>query len=162
MSVPLDYLFAAGATALNGLLAGVNVDRSVVQMPAWQQVGVRAWAAYSRHADLGNGRIVYPLLAIGGALLSVAAAVGFHTSMDVSHPRLLSADIAAVLAVAGLLTTIGAAPRMLRLRTLGDDEEALQRMFDGFLRWGSLRALCQIGAFGANLVALVQLASAGR
>ena len=42
-----------GAAILDGFLAGGNVDRIIVQMPAWRRVGVRAWAEYSRKADLG-------------------------------------------------------------------------------------------------------------
>ena len=46
--------FVVAATAVSGLLAGTNIDRLIVQMPAWEQVGVLAWATYSREADLGN------------------------------------------------------------------------------------------------------------
>jgi hypothetical protein len=37
------------ATVLSGLLAGGNVDRAIVAMPAWEQVGAAAWAEFSRH-----------------------------------------------------------------------------------------------------------------
>ena len=37
------------------------LDRVVVGIPAWQDLGAEAWAAYSRHADLGAGLIVYPI-----------------------------------------------------------------------------------------------------
>src|SRR3954470_20176450 len=49
------------ALLVSGFLAGTNIDRALVLMPAWQQVGVSAWAEFSRHANLGNGLIVYPL-----------------------------------------------------------------------------------------------------
>ena len=57
------------ATLVGGLLAGANVDRALVAMPAWQQVGPESWAAFSRHADLGNGFVLYPVEAVGAALL---------------------------------------------------------------------------------------------
>jgi hypothetical protein len=52
-------------------------------MPAWRYVG--AWATYSRKADLGHGLIWYPLVAIGGASLTIAAALAFHS--DKTAPR---------------------------------------------------------------------------
>jgi hypothetical protein len=46
------------ALLFSGLLAGGNIDRAFVTMPAWQQVGVTAWAEFSRCADLGNGLVL--------------------------------------------------------------------------------------------------------
>jgi hypothetical protein len=63
----------AVATILGGTLAGATADRLFVGQGAWRAVGVRAWAAYSRHADLGNGRFFYPPLAIVGTLAAIAA-----------------------------------------------------------------------------------------
>jgi hypothetical protein len=40
------------ATLVDCILAGANVNRAVVEMPAWQRTGPVAWAAFSRHADL--------------------------------------------------------------------------------------------------------------
>jgi hypothetical protein len=54
---------------------GMTVDRAVVGTPAWRHLGAGAWAAYSRHADLGNGLIAYPLYGGGVTVLAVAAAV---------------------------------------------------------------------------------------
>ena len=48
---------------------------------------------------------------------------------------------------------------MLGLRRLGDDDPAaLQRAFDGFERWGNVRAVFQVLAFLANVWALAALA----
>lgn len=33
-----------------------SLNRTLVEMPAWRQLGAQAWAAFSRRADLGNGR----------------------------------------------------------------------------------------------------------
>jgi hypothetical protein len=55
------------AALVNGVLASGNINRALVDMPAWRQTGVLAWAAFSRHADLGrNAMILYPLEAFGG------------------------------------------------------------------------------------------------
>jgi hypothetical protein len=72
------------ATLISGLLAGGNVDRAFVAMPAGQQVGAIAWAEFSRHADLGNGLVVYPIEAFAGALLTLAAAITFHRDRNAS------------------------------------------------------------------------------
>jgi hypothetical protein len=113
-------------------------------MPAWRKVGATAWAAYSRHADLGNGLFLYPFEALGGALLTIAAAVAFF--FDPLAPRSASIPIylAAGLVLSGLLAMILAAPKMLSLRRIGEDPIALQRAFQGFELWGGIRAVFQI------------------
>ena len=147
--------FIAGATLANGLLAGADVDRWLVGMPAWQSVGVVGWTNYSRLADLGNGFALYPILAIGGTLLSLAAAMTFMR--QAKHERFVTIPIyaAAGLGVAGLLVTFKAAPFMLSLGHIGNEDVAsLQHAFDGFRLWGSVRTVLQTLAFGANLWSL--------
>jgi len=68
-----------------GLLAGGNVDRGVVAMPAGQQLGPTAWAVFSRDADLGNGLLFYPPEGIGGALLALVAAASFYFDRTASR-----------------------------------------------------------------------------
>jgi hypothetical protein len=152
------YGFLAVAAILNGLLAGGNIDRAFVQMPAWRKTGVRAWAAYSRHADLQNGLFLYPAEAIGGAFFTVAAAVAFY--LDVTAPSSASIPVYAsvVLVLSGLLATVKAAPIMLSLRQVGDNPLALQKAFDGFRRWGDVRGIFQVLAFLINIWALAALA----
>jgi hypothetical protein len=59
------------ATTCDAVLAGTGLDRILVQMPAWRVVGVAGWAAYGRHADLGNGLVLYATVAIAGCALSI-------------------------------------------------------------------------------------------
>ena len=154
----LTVIFVLSATLADGLLAGGDVDRWFVGMPAWQAVGVAGWANYSRVADLGNGFVLYPMLAIGGALLSLAAAVTFMRQPK--HERFVAIPIyaAAVLAAAGLLVTFKAAPFMLSLRHIGNEDVAsLQHAFDRFRLWGGLRTLLQTLAFAANLWSLAAI-----
>jgi len=148
------------ATLISGLLAGFNVDRAFVAMPAWNEVGAVAWAEFSRRADLGNGLILYPLEAIGGALLTLAAAIGVH--FDRSAPRLAAVALYAAVALAagGLALTAMAAPIMLGVRGVADPA-ALRRAFEGFWYWGDWRALCQVLAFLAQLAALAMLLRGG-
>src|SRR4051812_41277262 len=93
-------LFAA--TFVSGLLAGGDIDRALVAMPAWQQTGATAWADFSRHADLGNGLVLYPLEAVGGALLTLGAAIGISFDRGVSRSAVVLLYAAAAFAVAGL------------------------------------------------------------
>src|SRR2546430_2467348 len=110
----LIVIYVLSATLADGLLAGGDVDRWFVGMPAWQAVGVAGWANYSRLADLGNGFVLYPILAIGGTLLSLAAAMTFMR--QAKHERFVTIPIyaAAVLAAAGVFMTFMAAPFILR------------------------------------------------
>ena len=143
------------ATLLHGFLAGGNVERALVHMPAWRKLGPRAWAAFSRQADLGRGLFLYPFEAIAGAALAVAAAVAFQFDPGVARAAALPLYLGAALALAGLLATTQAAPKMLSLRRLKDDDTtALQQAFDGFEFWGNVRAVCQVLAFVVNVWAL--------
>jgi MFS superfamily sulfate permease-like transporter len=145
------------ATVLHGFIAGIGVDRVLVQMPAWRKVGSRAWAAYSRHADLGNGLFLYPFEAIAGALLTLVAALMYFLNQSLPRSAALPIYLAALFAVGGLLATARAAPKMMSLRQIGHNPSAIQEAFEGFDRWGAVRAVLQALAFGANLWSLVTL-----
>ena len=157
MTSTIFYGSLAAATVLDGFLAGGNVDRALVQMPAWRHVGAPAWAAYSRRADLGNGLYLYPFEAIGGTLLSLLAAIAFYLEAGAARAAALPVYLAAGLALLGLLMTFQAAPKMLSLRRIGDDPAALQKAFDGFEFWGGIRGVFQVLAFLANVWSLVAL-----
>src|SRR5438105_5051199 len=95
------WLFAA--TLLSGLLAGADLDRALVAMPAWQTAGPEAWAVFSRNADLGNGLVLYPLEAIGGALLILVAIVAFYLGAREERGIILFLFAALALSIVGLL-----------------------------------------------------------
>ena len=124
-------------------------------MPAWRKVGARGWAAYSRHADLENGLFLYPALAIGGAVLTIAAAVSYQFDSAAPASATLAIYLSVALVLGGLLATVKAAPIMMSLRRIDDDASALQEAFDGFRRWGNVRGIFQILAFLANVWALL-------
>jgi hypothetical protein len=154
-------VFAALAVVASGLLAGLGLDRTIVALPAWRRVGVTYWAAFSRQADLGNGLVLYSLLGIGAPLLSIAAAVGIWLDPSASM-ALAPATIAALLAIAHVISTARAAPEMARLRHLGDDDQArLHDAFVRFERWQAIRATLQALTFAVSVWALVALTSAG-
>ncbi|HYC19361.1 MAG TPA: hypothetical protein VEF35_01910 [Candidatus Bathyarchaeia archaeon] len=148
-------MLIAAAIILNGFLAGGNIDRALVQMPAWRKIGAQGWAAYSRYADLGNGLFLYPTLAIGGAVLTIAAAASFQFDITAPASAAVPIYLSVALVLGGLLATVKAAPIMMSLRRIGDEASALQKALDGFRRWGNVRGAFQILAFLANLWALL-------
>jgi hypothetical protein len=119
-----------------GAFGGAMLDRAIVATPAWRQLGPVAWAAYSRHADLGNGLIVYPIYGIGLAVLTIAAAIVYR--LDRAAPRLAGPPVylAALCAIGVIATTIKAAPIMLGVPDLNANTVALQNAFDQFTFWG--------------------------
>ena len=117
------------------LASGLN--RTLVDMSAWQRVGAPAWAQFSRWADMGAiGLILYPLEGIGGAVLSIFAAIVFHRRRQ-SMPRQATVpiDAAALLSLGGMLATTQAAPTLLGTRH-HSDPIALQQALDRFAFWG--------------------------
>jgi hypothetical protein len=145
------------STGFSGLLAGASADRYIVQVPAWRHLDVMTWAEHSRHADLGNGRFWYPVLAFAATGLSIAAAVGFRQQALPSRAVEWTTYLAALLQLLGLAITLLAAPNLIRLRKPRDapTTEHAFRLFHG---WGLLRAAFQISAFPVCLWALYLLA----
>jgi hypothetical protein len=64
---------AVAALVADGLLAGLSLDKVIVQLPARRRMGVVGYAGYARSADLGNGVAFYALVGVSAAVLTVAA-----------------------------------------------------------------------------------------
>lgn len=142
------------ATAVNGLLAGLNTDTALVKLPARRRIGAVAYATFARGNDLGNGLVVYPLLGISAALLTflaTALAYAGHSSMEV----LLPLSLASLLSLLHTLVTTRAAPVMLSFKDAPDDEAVLSTKLNRFVRWHALRATFQVLTFFILLWALV-------
>ena len=135
MRTSITFGLVVAATVVGGLF-GSLLDRALVATPAWRHLGVQAWADYSRHADLGSGKIVYPIGAILLWALIFAAAVSH--SLDRSAPRATGVPIylAALFSIGAIIATIIAAPTMLSVGSLGNDPVALQSAVDRFTLWG--------------------------
>lgn len=69
------FVLLAAAVIVDGLLAGASLDQSIEQLPARHRIGVRAYSAYSRASHAANGRFWLVPLGIGGAVLTLIAAV---------------------------------------------------------------------------------------
>jgi prolipoprotein diacylglyceryltransferase len=141
----------------NGLIAGASLDRSVVQLPARRKIGVAAYSAYSVAHELeGVGLIWYPVLGIGSALLTIAAAV----LVAATRITLLNGSpiyLAAITAVMHTVVTARAAPLNFRQRSAQGDEAELTRIIDSFERWHAARAILQLASFAGTVVALASL-----
>ena len=141
------------AAAATGLLAGASLDQAVKQLPARHRIGIEAYSAYSQAADLANGILLYGILGVGAAVLTIAAAVVTHVAALPSAVW-VPADLGAVFAVLHSLTTAGAAPINFSQRRAKGDPVALSRVFNRFARWHVARTAFQLVDFGVLLWAV--------
>ena len=148
------FLCLVLASGINGILAGVNLDRYIVQVPAFRRLPIDQWVEYVRVADLRTGLVWYPLLAV--LSLATTLSVDWFYVLDPFEPALATAlDLTTVLVVGGLIATMGAAPTLLRLRRgVPADGHAV---FVRFHRWGLIRAACQTLAFVSSVWALLEI-----
>jgi hypothetical protein len=154
MTIDLAFILILAATVLTGLLAGISLDKAIVQLPARHRMGVIGFAAFSRANDLGAGLIVYPVLGIAAALFTILAAlVVFLQGTSLTHAWPLY--ISALLALLHSIATSRAAPNMLSLRNTTDDEALLTGALDRFARWHTVRAVLQLLNFLMLLWAVV-------
>jgi len=144
------------ATAMNGLLSGLNVDTALVKLPAHLRIGAVAYATFARGNDLGNGLVVYPILGISAALLTVLTTVIAYLEHSLME-LLLLLSLASLLSLLHTFATVRAAPVMLSLKDVPDDEALLRAKLDRFARWHAVRATFQVLTFLVLLWALVVL-----
>ncbi len=144
----LGLALLLAAAVMNGLLAGVRLNKSVVELPAGRRIGSVAFASFSRAADLGNGLPFYAALGLMTPAVSVAAAVDTVVGAAPSMLLLILAIAIACLSAAHARATAGAAPNMHRIGSLGNDAEALDDTYRRFRVWHDARAILQVLAFG--------------
>ncbi|HEY5989625.1 MAG TPA: hypothetical protein VIV12_25075 [Streptosporangiaceae bacterium] len=133
---------AMAALVADGILAGLSLDKVIVQLPAGRRIGVTACAAYARAADLGNGIAFYAAVGVGAAVLTVAA---FAVAAGVGAPAAVTGLVAtaALLSLVHSAMTARAAPTMFRIGRAGDDQAALAPLLARFARWSAARAAAQ-------------------
>ena len=107
---------------------------------------MKAYAAYARAADLGNGIAFYAAAGVGGAVLTLAA---FGTAAGLAAPAAVTGRpaAAAVLTLAHSAMTGRAAPVMFAIGRAGDDPAALALLLSRFARWSAARAAAQAATF---------------
>jgi hypothetical protein len=152
----LMVILIVAATVADGILAGASLDQSIKQLPARHRIGVVAYSAYSRAADLGNGILWYGILGVGAALLTVVAAIAAYLA-GLAPTVTIPLYVAALLAVLHSLVTTQAAPTNFSQRLVADDDVALTRVFNRFEKWQALRAALQLLNFGVMLWAMLAL-----
>jgi hypothetical protein len=147
----------ASACIFTGLLAGENLDRYIIQVPAWHHLNILNWLEYTRRADLGNGLLFYPLEAITGFILLLTSSVIVVIDRNVFKHAAFPVYTATLLAAIGLILTFFAAPILLSLRTMGNNPVLAQEAFDRFHFFGLFRAIAQVLSFFVCVWALGKL-----
>jgi hypothetical protein len=148
----------AGATLFGGALAGPAAIRVLVHLPTWSETGVVAWADFTRAADLGTGRIVYPAIGLIALLFAVAAAIAYRFDRMLPRAGAAPAYAAAVLAIVALIITgRSLAPLTLSLVQMPDDPAQLGPLFDSVVQWWDVKALLHVLGFVANVWSLAAL-----
>ncbi len=150
----LGVFLIALATAVNGGLSGLNTDTALVKLPARRRIGAVAYATFARGNDLGNGLVVYPLLGIGAALLTLLATALAYVERSPMEVLLLL-SLASLLSILHTFATTRAAPVMLSIKDAPDDQAILTVKLDRFARWHAVRTTFQVLAFFVLLWALV-------
>lgn len=145
------------ATAADGMLAGASLDQSIKQLPARHKLGMVAFSAYSRAADLGPGIVWYAILGVGSAVLTIAAVVVVLRAVPAARAWPIYA--AAALAVAHSLVTTQAASTNFAQRRVAGDEQRLAAVFARFERWQTVRAVLQVLTLVAMLIGLIAYAA---
>jgi hypothetical protein len=141
------------ALVAGGLLAGLSLDKVIVQLPARQKMGAVAYAAYARSADLGNGIAFYAIVGVGAAALTVAAfAVAAARGSSGAVTGLLAA--AAALSVLHSIATGRAAPTMFRIGRAEDSQAVLGPLLATFARWSAARAALQVATLVTVAIAV--------
>jgi hypothetical protein len=152
--VDLPLILTVMATALNGIAVGASLDQGIKQLPARHRIGVIAYSAYSKAADLGNGIPWYVSVGVGAVLLTIGAAIATfsqQTPLEMAFPIYT----AMILSILHSLVTAQAAPTLFSQKQHAQDEAALTKIFNRFARLHVLRALLQVLTFGTLLWALI-------
>ncbi len=143
MALNFTIILILAATVVTGLLAGVSLDKALVQLPARHRMGDVEFSAFSRANDLGNGLVLYPLLGISAALLTIGAALAaFLQEASLAHAWLLY--VSALLALLHSGATARAAPNMLSLRQATNNKAVLTQILNRFAKWHNVRAILQL------------------
>lgn len=142
------------ATVTNAIATGATLDQALKQLPARRRIGAGAYVDYVRAADLANGRIWYPIMGIGTALVSLAAVTaGLLDHADTARGTALL--LLTIGTLWHLAATSRAAPTLLSLRRAGAVEEGrAATTLDRFARLNALRAAGIVLALAAAVVGL--------
>jgi hypothetical protein len=157
--VAVTRSLAVGAVVLGGIVAGFSVNRLLVELPAWADLGPEPWASFTRRADLGKGLVVYPLEGLSALVCSVGAAVLAHFDRS-DQSTLLPLHLAGVTAlIAFVVTRFLIAPEVLTLRGDLANPSSIQNAFASIRSWWQLKAGLHTITFACNVWGLMTLMS---
>ena len=132
-------IFFLSAIYLTGTLCGASLDQSFKQLPARRVIGLMAFSAYAKAADLRNGVIWYAILGIGTALTSLITAVlAWRNHLPETYG--LPLYLGGAFAILHSICTSLAAPiyhKQKRIR----DEAGLRGLFDRFAVIQTVRSI---------------------
>ena len=144
------------ATIVDGLFAGIGLQKLFVELPARKKIGTIPFSEYSRASDLGNGLYLYPSFAILGILLKFFTFVLVMRS-NYSLGIVLPLGLALAFGIGVLVMTGFAAPQMLRLRKTENKEELLSPLLEKFVTYSYPRTVFMGLQFLTILWALVAI-----
>jgi hypothetical protein len=160
MAASVTKILATGAVLFAGLLAGVTLNRALVQLPAWQRIGVLAWADFSRAENVGIGAILYPALGLAALLSTIGTALvyklGRTKRFTTSIPIYTAAGVAITWA---LVTRVVLVPELFALNKIEDNALKLREIFVTVLLGSAVNDVLHVVGFALSLWALVALCS---
>jgi hypothetical protein len=127
------------STVLTSMLCGASLDQSLKQLPSRHHIGIKAFSAYAKAADLKNGVIWYTILGAGAASASIVTAIIHwrnHADPDIAIPIYLSAFFA----VCHSICTARAAPTYHMQKNITNEKD-LKKLFDRFEVIQTIRSL---------------------
>jgi hypothetical protein len=143
-------------TFIHGLEAGLCFDVALVKLPIRHRIGSIPYANFARGNDLGNGIIVYQIIGVSGLLVVFASAILAYIQ-EQPHTILYPLCVSTLATILASFGTAKAAPIMLSLKKLPNDEQLLRQKLDRFARWHNFRTTFQIIAFIALIWTLANL-----
>lgn len=152
--------FVVGATLFGGILAGVTANRVLVQLPAWEDIGLIPWANFTRAENAGTGSIFYPVLGLAAILFTFAAAAAFRFDRATcGWPRRAIYSAALLTVIWSVVTRVLLVPAMFGLRAAGNDVTQLHQIFSTVKRWSAVNDVLHVLTFSLTLCALTTVLS---
>ncbi len=150
----MAFLFIIIATIIDGLFAGIAVQKVFVELPARRKIGAVAFAQYARASNMGNGLYIYPAFACGGFVLTcIVLFLANHAAYATGILFLIG--LAAAFSVGVLVMTAFAAPLMHKISKIENKEELISPLLEKFVFYSYPRAVFIWLQFVTILAALI-------
>ena len=142
------------AVVVSSMVAAASLDLSIKQLPARRRIGALAYSDFSLMANARTGLFWYVPLPFAWVVTATAAAVvGWGDHPNEQRALALAAVVVGVTAHL-LVTGEFAAPTLLSQGRAAGDQRALDRIFDRFERWHTVRVFVDVATLAAAVWAL--------